>query len=29
MEIEQRPISELIPYTNNARTHSDEQGRVV
>ena len=25
MEIEQRPISGLIPYTNNARTHSDEQ----
>jgi len=25
MQIETRLISELIPYVNNARTHSDEQ----
>ena len=25
MQIQQRPIKDLIPYVNNSRTHSDEQ----
>jgi len=25
MQIEQRPVSELVPYVSNSRTHSDEQ----